>query len=297
MCGGEGQWQLRQVADERNELSKGPLCRIMNVNVGLVEQTSLTASFTGHAIKICQNPMWQMLWAGNCLWSTTFGTDLYQERFSPASRKAGQLIFKSRVKYWHWVVEIVTFFVIGGPPVWNYFQGKEPNFDSVPLPTTVVLKLLGTLLALYMFSVEAFSLYVQFGIFHLKHIGICWAAAPGNMTLPRNSVNDFLEFEVSQARTAGIIADSENVTLVAMCHSRRITRFKIMLYNDYFKSKFCGIWNSVCSLARLVCGLLACFTPYTSSIYYHCMPVYYLVIIIDFLHAWFWYVKKNQFCF
>ena len=293
MCGSGGQRQRRHVADERNELSKGSLYRIMSVTVGLAEQTSLKAGFTGHAIKICQNPLWQMLWAGNCLWSTTFGTDLYQERYSPASRKAVQLMLKSRVKYWHWVVEIGAFFVIGGPPVWNYFQGKELNVDGVPLPTTIVLKLFGTLLALSMFSAEALSLYVHLSIFHLKRIGICWAAVPGNMTLPHNAVNDFLEFEVSQALTAGIIADSENMTLVAMCHSRRITRFTIMLYNDNFKGKFCWIWNTVFSLARLVCGLLACFTPYTSSIYYNCMNVYYPVIIIDFLHAWFLYYRKN----
>lgn len=293
MCGSGGQRQRRHVADERNELSKGSLYRIMSVTVGLAEQTSLKAGFTGHSIKICQNPLWQMLWAGNCLWSTTFGTDLYQERYSPASRKAVQLMLKSRVKYWHWVVEIGAFFVIGGPPVWNYFQGKELNVDGVPLPTTIVLKLFGTLLALSMFSAEALSLYVHLSIFHLKRIGICWAAVPGNMTLPHNAVNDFLEFEVDQARTAGIIADSENMTLVAMCHSRRITRFTIMLYNDNFKGKFCWIWNTVFSLARLVCGLLACFTPYTSSIYQNCISLYYVVIIIDFLHAWFLYYRKN----
>ena len=67
MRGSGGQRQRRQVVDERNELSKGPLYCIMNVAVGLIEQTSHKAGFTGHAIKICQNPLWQMLWAGNCL--------------------------------------------------------------------------------------------------------------------------------------------------------------------------------------------------------------------------------------
>ena len=116
-------------------------------------------------------------------------------------------------------------------------------------------------------------------------------------TLPLISGPQYRAKSKNRSPFHGIIADSENMTLVAMCHSRRITRFTIMLYNDDFKGKFCWIWNSVFSLARLVCGLLICFTPYTSSIYYNCMSVYYLVIIIDFLHAWFWYYKQNQFCF
>jgi hypothetical protein len=285
------------VVDERNELSKGPVHRIMSLTAGLIEQTSLKASFTGQKTKLCLNPMWQMLWAGDCLWSTTLGTDLYQERFSPASRQAVQLMLKSRVKYWHWVVEIGTFFVIVGPAVWNYLQSnksndKDMNFDGVPLPTTIVLKILGTLLTLCMFIAEAFSLYVLLGILFLDHIGICWAALPGNMTLPDNKVNDFLEFEVSQALTAGIIADSENMTLVAMCQSRRITRFKIMLYHNQFMDKFSWVLNSLFSLARLVCGLLACFTLSHTSIIFG----FFILITMDFMIAWCWYNKHNSIC-
>jgi hypothetical protein len=289
---GCGQRRRRQVADERNELFKGPLHCIMNVAGGLLEETSFTASFTGKWIRNWQNPLWQMLWAGDCLWSTTFGHDLYRERFSPASRKAVQLMFKARAKYWHWVVEIAAFFVIGGHPVWNYILRNEVNFDGVPMQETILFKSLGALLTLYMFSAEAFSLYVQFGIFYLKDIGICWAAVPGGMTM-NGLINNFLEFELSQARTAGIIADSENITLVAMCRSRRITRFTIMLYNNAWKGKFCWKWNSFSSLARLVCGLMVCFVPYTSDIYQKGISLYHFVVIIDFLYAWIWYFKSG----
>ena len=77
-----------------------------------------------------------------------------------------------------------------------------------------------------------------------------------------------------------------------MCHSRSITRVTIMLYHRVWNEKCCWMWNILCTLARLVCGLLVCFMPYTSSIYKNCISLYYVVIIIDFLYAWYHFYRS-----
>jgi hypothetical protein len=262
----------------------------MSVTGVASEETSLTdMNFTGKAVKNWQNPMFQMLYACNCLWSTTLGHDLYADRFSDLTRKIVRVIYNSRVKYWHWIVEVFAFFVIGGPPVYTFFMSGSDSvtFDS-DLWVEIVCKFFGSLLTVYMFAIESFSIYIQHSIFHLPLIGLCWRNLPGNITM-EGLINNFLEYEVSQVRSAGIIAETDQAALVARCQTRRITRFTIMLYNDKWKGKFCFYWNIFCTLARVALGAVACVTPYTSSAYQTCISLYYLVVGIDFLYAWYFF--------